>query len=404
MLPHPWRSLAGLPREVWFLCAATLVNRAGTMVLPFLVLYLTEDLGVAAATAGVALSVHGAGALVGAPLAGRLADRWGPIRIMRLSLFGSAALLACFPWVRGLAGVLGLVFVWALVSEAFRPASLAAIGDAAPPEQRTAAFAAFRLAINLGMSLGPALGGLLSGISFQWLFVVDALTAVAAGGMLSVVAWRVPHRPVAEGAGDPGASRFGAIGDPRMRFFLAGFALAMVVFFQGQGALPLFLVRELGLSPSFYGLLFTLNTLVIVVFEVPLSARLGLGPRVRTLSVGAMLLGLGFAAHGLAGGRGVLVAATLVWTIGEMILFPAAAAYVTEAAPPGRLGAYMGAYQAAIAAALLVGPWAGTAILGRWGADAVWTATAVCGVLAALCMTRVPRDTPAAVIPAVAPS
>jgi predicted MFS family arabinose efflux permease len=70
-----WRSLKGLPRDVWILALATLINRAGTMVLPFLVLYLTRELGFSASRAGFVLGVYGAGALVAAPISGRLTDR-----------------------------------------------------------------------------------------------------------------------------------------------------------------------------------------------------------------------------------------------------------------------------------------------------------------------------------------
>jgi predicted MFS family arabinose efflux permease len=77
---NAWRDLGKLPRELWILCAATLVNRLGTMALPFLALYLTRSLGLTAARAGAALAVYGAVALLVAPLAGRLADRRGAWR------------------------------------------------------------------------------------------------------------------------------------------------------------------------------------------------------------------------------------------------------------------------------------------------------------------------------------
>src|SRR5215212_8859104 len=96
-----WRSLKGLPRGVWVLAAATLINRAGTMVLPFLVLYLTQELGFSAPRAGFALAIYGAGAIIAAPLAGRLSDSIGPLPVMRASLLLAGLLLLIFPFVRG---------------------------------------------------------------------------------------------------------------------------------------------------------------------------------------------------------------------------------------------------------------------------------------------------------------
>ena len=78
---NPWSGLAGLPRGIWILFAVTLINRMGTMVLPFLVLYLTREIGFSAGRAGLVLTVYGAGALCAAPLAGRLCDRLGATRV-----------------------------------------------------------------------------------------------------------------------------------------------------------------------------------------------------------------------------------------------------------------------------------------------------------------------------------
>src|SRR5678816_2813205 len=100
-----WRSLKGLPRDVWVLAAATLINRAGTMVLPFLVLYLTRELGFSAPRAGLALAFYGAGAIIAAPISGRLTDRIGPLPIMRASLLLSGILLLVMPLVRSFPGV-----------------------------------------------------------------------------------------------------------------------------------------------------------------------------------------------------------------------------------------------------------------------------------------------------------
>src|SRR3972149_3432655 len=94
---HPWRSLGALPRDLWILAGARPVNRAGTMVLPFLALYLTRRLGISASAAGALLALWGAAELVTAPIAGRLCDRFGALPVMTLSLLASAALMVVYP-------------------------------------------------------------------------------------------------------------------------------------------------------------------------------------------------------------------------------------------------------------------------------------------------------------------
>ena len=131
MSANPWGDLRKLRREIWILAAAALANRMGTMVLPFLALYLIH-LGYTPAQAGLALGAFGAGSLLAAPFAGKLSDALGPFRIMKASLALSGTLIFVVPLVRGFAPILASIFLWSMVAEAYRPASLAVLTDFAP--------------------------------------------------------------------------------------------------------------------------------------------------------------------------------------------------------------------------------------------------------------------------------
>jgi predicted MFS family arabinose efflux permease len=183
LMPNPWRGLRGLPSIVWIIAATSLVNRAGMMALPFLVLYLTEHLGVSASLAGLAISAYGVGGVITAPIAGRLSDRVGPFTIMRASLALTGLLLLVIPLAHSFSLVVALTFLWAIVADAARPATLSVLTESVPTEQRKAAVSLNRLAVNLGMSIGPAVGGYLALVTFPLLFVVDGLTSLAAAGV-----------------------------------------------------------------------------------------------------------------------------------------------------------------------------------------------------------------------------
>ena len=165
--------------------------------------------------------------------------------------------------------------------------------------------------------------------------------------------------------------------------FLTGVFLVAAVFYQVEGAMPLFLVDELHYRESFYGILFAVNTLLIVVAEVPLNLAMGGWSPRWTLVLGAVLVAVGFGSmavlHSVAG----LLMATVVWTFGEMIAMPAAATYATDIAPPGRTGQYAGAYVSAFSLAILVGPWAGTIAFDQVGSTALWCGVLVVGLLGA---------------------
>lgn len=387
---NPWRDLGSLPREMWVLSMAALINRMGMMALPFLTLFLTEHLHFSQARAGYVLSVYGIGALITAPLAGRLSDHLGPLRIMQWSLLASGALLFLFPLVQNYFMLCALAFVWAVISEAFRPASMSIISDWVVPEQRKAAFALNRLAINLGMSIGPAAGGFIAATSFTALFIIDGATSILAGLVLVCAALRthVPHVAEAHARRAP-ASTQSVFTDHRFLYFLLAMLPVVIVFFQHNSTLPLFIVRDLQLSESTYGLLFALNTVMIILIEVPLNTSMAQWSHRSTLALGSVLWGLGFGVLIFTNNWHGAALSIAVWTFGEMMLFPGSANYVSEIAPSERRGAYLGVYQMTFGLGFILAPWLGTQTLERFGAQWLWAGTLALGSWSAIMMWKI---------------
>jgi len=413
---NPWRGLKDLPREIWILAAATLVNRAGTMVLPFLVLYLTRTLGITPARAALALTVYGIAALVTMPIAGNLSDRVGPLAVMKSSLLLSGAVLFLFPLAHHFAAILVMTFLFGVLNESVRPPSMAMVSDLVAPPQRKAAFALSRLAVNLGMSVGPAIGGILAVFSFRSLFFVDGATSILAGIWLMLAPWphlkaksRVEDWETAEDPGDLGremeaesaaplaaphpAMDLRGFRNPRMLYLLAALIPVQLVFFQLTSTLPLFLVRYLRLPESVFGTVFTLNTLMIVAIEVPLNTAMARWSHRRTLTLGALLYAIGFGSYALVTGPIGVFAGVVVWTFGEMILMPGSSAYAAEIAPAGRRGEYMGLYTMSFSIAFSLGPWLGAVLLQHRGPHVLWGTVFASGMFSALLMSRIGSKT-----------
>lgn len=391
---NPWSGLKGLPREVWILFFTTLINRAGTMVLPFLVLYLTKNQGITPSRAGVILTVYGIGALLSAPISGKLSDKFGPNAVIISSLAASGVIFFVFPAFSGLSQILPVTLILAFASEMFRPAGLAFISRYVAPEQRKPAFALSRLAINIGMSIGPAAGGFLATASFSYLFWVDGATSVAASAVFLIFALRM--KPVArktpvqvkhEESQQSMLSR--AWRDRHMVYFLLSQLPAMLAFFQHLAALPLFLVEDLQFSEAFYGTVFTINTVMIILLEVPLNLATNHWPFSRSLSLGALLFGVGFGAliftHNVSG----VIVTVIIWTFGEMILVPSAAAYVAHLSPAERQGEYMGLYTMGFGTAFMIGPWLGTTIMEMYGSTELWMVMGIFGIVSAILLGRI---------------
>jgi MFS family permease len=229
--------------------------------------------------------------------------------------------------------------------------------------------------------------------SFKLLFYADAATALLAGLLLVLVPWRSreSQRPgvnTSQG-GSPANDSVAEVPyssvlkDRRFLYFLVAMIPVELVFFQSLAAMPLFLVRDLHVTEAGFGMLLAINTVLIILIEVPLNAAMGDWPHRHSLVLGALLVGLGFGGLVFGGGVYWVAATVVVWTFGEMILLPASAAYVSDIAPPARSGAYMGLYTMGFSVAFAIGPLLGVQAMERFGSSSVWIGALICGCVTA---------------------
>ena len=370
---NPWAGIKGLPRNIWLISTASLINRAGMMVLPFLAIYITKVLEREPTEAGLIIASYGIGSFITAPFAGRLSDKLGELRLMKFSLIGSGIMLLIISQVSDYYLFFILMPIWASINEAFRPASLAFISNESTAKQRKTAFALYRLAINLGMSFGPVIGGILSEIDFTLLFYVDAITCLIAGVFLIFSKWET--RKVENEA--PVSTAKVTVLDTLLEnkaFILVVllFLPIQLVYMQSHSTLPLFIVNDLSISNAAFGSLIAVNTVLIILIEVPLNSWMSNWKDINALVFGALLTGLGFGMTAIADGYSLLVATIVIWTFGEMIFFPAASSFISELAPPNKRGQFMGYYQMAFGFSFVAAPWIGTAIYEHFGAEILW--------------------------------
>lgn len=369
----------GLPAPVWRLSIGLFLNRAGTMVLPFLSLYLIRELGYDAGAASAVLFAFGLGSVAGAYGGGAISERLGTRRVQTWSLILAGAAFLLLGQLRGFAALALGVFVASAVSDAYRPACITAIVEASTAELRPRAMGLMRLAANAGMAVGPALGGVLARIDYGWIFVGEAATCWAAAVWLfGSLRGEPPPRP--EG---PSATVSGARSLWRDGRFLALLGLVFVmtlVLFQVFSTMPLFLTSAYGLNESQVGVIFALNAALIVAFEMVLIKLLEHRRAEHVMGFGMFLMCTGFGL--LALGRGFVFAAftVAIWTVGEMLTIPFSNVLVAERAGAGRAGTAMGMYSAVFSVGLIVAPVAGLGILETFGGDVLWTAAGLVGI------------------------
>ena len=384
--PGLWRAIRSLPRPVWLLFLGSFINRFGSFVITFLVLYLVH-LGYSPAEAGFAVSAYGVGALASAPVGGLLADRLGRRNAIAVSMFSAAAAAMALSIVRSLPAVIVLTAVFGFMSELYRPASAALLSDMVPEGERVPAFAGYRLAINLGFAAGPAVAGFLAGRSFFFLFLGEALTS-AAYGFIALAA--LPHGVRSRRQEERRGESVRTIArDVPFVIFLVSSVLIAFVYMQSSSSFALH-VRANVLSTAVYGGLIALNGAMIVLIELPIVAfirRLAARP---VIAAGNLLVAVGFGLTALAHDVPALAATVAVWTFGEIVGASVSSAYVADLAPKHLRGRYQSAFGLTFSVALILAPAVGAALFER-SATLLWTVCGVLGAIAAVLVMAIPE-------------
>ena len=358
----------GLPRTVWMLALVIFVNRSGSMVLFFLTLYATEKLGLSMARAGTLVSTYGFGALFGSYLGGWLSDRWGTHRVQFWSLLGSGVGYIVLGYMQTFFSLMITLFIVALVAETFRPANAAAVAEASPADLRARSYALNRLAVNLGIAVGPAVGGFLARIDYLWLFWADGLTCLASALFFRVFVKNLPA-PEHVDTGLPGQPPY------KDRLFVSILILSFVmacIFFQLFTTWPLYLRNVYQLLEPQIGSLLAMNAMLIVLLEMPLIYRLPAKRNYQILSVGSFLLLIGFGLLPLGHGYAFVIMTVLIWTIGEMLVFPILMSVVANRASDRQRGQYMGWHTLVFSLGFVVGPTLGSRLYAGLGGTVFW--------------------------------
>jgi predicted MFS family arabinose efflux permease len=384
------KSFSGLSREVWLLSLVMLINRSGTMVLPFLSIYLTRELGFTFGQAGYIMSMFGAGSVIGSFLGGRLTDRIGyyPVQFWSLLLGGGMFFVLMFMqsfWTIGLT-----IFVASIILDAFRPASMTAVGAYSKPKNLTRSISLIRLAINLGFSVGPLVGGILAiSLGYQWLFILDGLTCIGAAFMFrAMLNERKVRKPQGEETEEPSPKTVPVRSPYRDRLywgFMVVVLLTATTFMQLFNTLPVYLKDIVLLNEDQIGLLMGLNGLLIAITEMPLIYALeNRVARLRLIRWGALLIGAAFVVFNVLGSWLVVAIISILFiTIGEMINFPFANSFAVDRSTPRNRGQYMGMFTMTFSVAHVLAPTLGMQTAQVFGFDVLWYLVGGFTVLAA---------------------
>lgn len=369
---------SGLSRSTWLLSLVMLVNRSGTMVLPFMTIYLT-GLGFSLFQAGIVVGIFGAGAVCGGFIGGKLTDKIGFHRIQLITLSGGGFLFIVLGLMKSYPLICTFTFILSLVNEAFRPANNTAIAIYSQAENRTRSFSLNRLAINLGWAIGGTLGGFIASFNYHLLFWIDGFTNITAAFMLYYLL--KPARPTdPESVSLPRPTEKNSpLKDKKFRIFIGLSILFAICFFQLFSTIPVYYKEVYHMSEFYIGVLMGLNGLIIVFVEMVLIFHLETkNNAIGMISIGLLLTSLSFLVyiflplHPVTG----LISVILV-TFGEIFAMPFMNNYWSGRASSHNRGQYAGYYTMAWSLAQVVGPTGGSWVAGHLGFNSLWWITAI---------------------------
>lgn len=362
----------GLSTEVWWLALITLINRAGTMVIPFLSIYLTEDLGLSLSKVGWIMTCFGLGSVIGTWLGGKLTDVIGYYKIMVGSLLATGFLFIALQYMHSFESLCIGVFIVMLVADMFRPAMFVALSAYSKPENKTRSVTLIRLAINLGFSAGPVIGGLIiTTMGYSGLFWMDGITCILATFVLIKVL-----NPKTAKIQDiiKVENPVSAYKDIPFMIFLAAAILFGIMFFQYFSTIPVY-YREVHMLSEFQiGILLGCNGFFIFLLEMPLIKWLENTKysMIGLVLFGSALTGVSILVLNSTTWSGILVVGMFLMTIGEMIAFPFANAFSLKRAAKGNQGEYMALYSMSFSIASIFGHNAGLQSIEYLGYNNTW--------------------------------
>ncbi len=388
------QSTKGYPRSFWFIFSGMLVSAAGgSMIWPFLTIFMRQELDVPLATIGVLLTIHSIAGLLATSVAGPAVDRFGRKAAMILGLVAGAGATLGMSQAKTLVAWGGLLVISGAFGPMVRVASNSMIADLVEPDRRHDAYALLRMGNNVGVAIGPMVGGFVTSISYAIAFYAGA-SAQLFFAML-VMAFVPETAPREERQTETRAGGYGPV--LRDRAFLAFcgvYAIAGVAYSMMMVLLPVYGKENFGVMEKQYGFIMATNAAMVVFFQYGITRITQRFPELRVLAVGALFYALGVGSVAWGWGFSTFLISMVILTIGEMIMIPTSTALTANMAPVDMRGRYMGLYSLTWGIGFGIGPVIGGILNDNLAPAAIWYAGMAFGLVGALGFTVLAKMLP----------
>lgn len=333
---------------VWIILTGTIFTRiASFMTIPFMAIYLQNELGASPLMIGVTLGVAQLCATVGGFIGGYFTDKLGRKFIILATVFIWSAVFIGFATVHVIGLFIVLSAINGLCRSFFEPATQALMIDFTEPKKRRRLFSFRYTAINIAAVIGPLCGVLISGMSSPKVpFFITALMYAIYGVFLIFLfkKYEMSQQKLAENQTIFQVFKV-VIMDKKLLYLLAGGILINLGYSQFDSTLPQYINLNIENGVKLYSYLITLNAIVVLALQLPIGIYTEKISIIRSLIWGIIFFAGGLFVFGLAHSSWGFIAGMVIFTIGEIFAFPMMNALIEEIAPATQKATYLGASQ-----------------------------------------------------------
>ncbi len=376
------------PAQFWLLYGGVFIAMtAGTMIWPLMLVYVSKKLSMPLAQGASLITINAIVSVTFTFFAGSLTDKFGRKWIMVFGLIVNAAGYVFLIWADTYAYFAAIMIVTGFSNPLFRVGADAMLTDIIPEGQRIEAFALTRMAKNVGVSMGPAIGGILAGISYGISYLSAAGGLLLFAIMLTLGAKEtLPAKEKTDTLNllpEPTGYRE-MLKDKEFVTMISLYSFGWIIVAMIWLLMPVYANQQYGITESQYGLIPTVNGLMVIFLQMPVTKRTKHFRPLAMIALGMFLYAIGTGTVAFATGFWGFMLSIVIVTIGELIIVPTSSAYVANRAHPEMRGRYMGIYNLAWSFARGVGP-----VLGGWigdtlGPTSIWYGGFIIGALSSL--------------------
>jgi len=382
----------------WLLMVSAFIDfLGGSLIFPFFSLFMTKKFEIGMTQVGTMFLVWAlASGLIGNTLGGALADKFGRKANIIFGLIASASSALFSVLIDDLTLFYVVIGFIGIFEDIAGPARQAMIADMVPDDLRGEAYGINRIVMNLAATIAPIIGGYMATRSFEMLFYADvAISLIAAAFVLFLLPETKPEQSDSEKEEESFKETLQGykkvLRDKVFIGFVGVSILSVLMYFNMNSTLSVYLVEYKGITPSQFGTILSMNAGMVVVLQVLFTRITKKWKPLLTLALGDILYVIGFTMYGIFNSYGMFILAMVIITTGEMVFSPKEQTIIANYTPENMRGRYMAIASFAWIIPIAIGPLVGGFIMDHYDPRLLWYLVGLVGLLAAVGFVRMHR-------------